>query len=337
MQQVERSDAVFIKSDYDRRMDLAQVTLTQMRYAVAVEETRSFRAAADRSHVSQSGLSMQIHKLEELLEIRLFDRSKKPVLVTPEGEPALAQMRAVLRETERLGSIIAEHDELAGPYRLGVIPTLASSVLPLFLREFVDRYPRLDLTIEELQTDVMLGRLRADTLDAGIAATPLNAAGSQEMPLGYEPFFAYLPPGDPLLRKRSVSEADLSARELWVMPEGHCFRTQVLSFCDARAFRGSSRVHFESGSFETLVRLVDGGLGATILPALVVQQLPDERREAQVRRLAGPTPTREIGLVTGRADLRARVNAALAELVRERLNAALGARPRRSIVLSPVD
>ncbi|MFO7562167.1 MAG: hydrogen peroxide-inducible genes activator [Enhygromyxa sp.] len=317
-------------------MDLSQVTLTQMRYAVAVEETRSFRAAAERSHVSQSGLSMQIQKLEELLELRLFDRSKKPVLITPEGEPALRQMRAVLRETERLGQVIAEHDELAGPYRLGVIPTLAASVLPLFLREFVERHPGIELNIEELQTEAILERLRADTLDAGLAATPLKVPGLAETPLGYEPFFAYLAPGDPLLRKKSVSEAELSARELWVMPEGHCFRTQVLSFCDARPSVGSSRIHFESGSFETLVRLVDGGLGATILPALVVQQLSDERREAQVRRLVGPTPTREIGLVTARADLRGRINAALVELVRARLKEALGPKPRRSVVLSPL-
>jgi LysR family transcriptional regulator, hydrogen peroxide-inducible genes activator len=317
-------------------MDLSQVTLSQMRYAVAVEETRSFRVAAERSHVSQSGLSMQIQKLEELLDVRLFDRSKKPVLITPQGEPALRQMRTVLRETERLAQVLAEHDELSGPYRLGVIPTLASTVLPLFLRDFVERYPRIELTIEELQTEVVLERLRIDTLDAGIAATPLSVAGLRETPLGYEPLFAYLAPGDPLLRKKTVREADLAARELWVMPEGHCFRTQVLSFCETPAFTTSSRIHFESGSFDTLVRLVDEGLGATILPALVVAQLPDERRKAQVRRLAGPTPTREIGLVVARADVRGRVNAALAELVRERLEQALGPRARQSIVLSPV-
>jgi LysR family transcriptional regulator, hydrogen peroxide-inducible genes activator len=199
-------------------MELSQVTLTQLRYALAVEETRSFRAAAERSHVSQSGLSMQIQKLEELLDVRLFDRSKKPVLVTPEGESVIAQVRSVLRETERLGQVAAAHGELSGPYRLGVIPTLAASVVPLFLREFVERYPAIELTIEELQTDAIVARLRADTLDAGIAATPLSAPGLQETPLGYEALFAYLPPGDPLLRKRAVSEDELRRRELWVMP-----------------------------------------------------------------------------------------------------------------------
>ncbi len=315
-------------------MDLTQVTLTQMRYAVALEEARSFRIAAERCHVSQSGLSMQIQKLEELLAVRLFDRSKKPVLVTPEGDAAIAQMRAVLRETDRLGLVVAGQDELSGPYRLGVIPTLAASVLPLFLRDFVEAHPRVELTIEELQTEDMLARLRADTLDAGIAATPLSAPGIDETPLGYEALFAYLPPGDPLLRKKSVSEADLAERELWVMPEGHCFRTQVLSFCERTAAR--SRVRFESGSFETLMRLVDGGLGATVVPALVVQQLAARKRDAQVRRLAGPTPTREIALVTARADLRGRLNAALVELVKERLGEALGAKPRNTRVLSPV-
>lgn len=316
-----------------RGVDLSQVTLTQMRYAVAVEETKSFRAAAERSHVSQSGLSMQIQKLEELLDVRLFDRSKKPVLVTPEGESVLEQMRAVLRETERLRQVVAAHGELSGPYRLGVIPTLAASVVPLFLRELVERHPRVELTIEELQTEAILARLRADTLDAGIAATPLSTPGLSETPLGYEELFAYLAPGDPLLRKRSVSEDDLRTRELWVMPEGHCFRTQVLSLCEAPAV--SKRVRFESGSFETLMRLVDGGLGATVVPALVVSQLPAAKRDAQVRRLTSPTPIREIGLVTARVDLRRGINTALAALVREHLERALGPKPRRSLVLSP--
>ena len=322
-------------------MDLSQVTLTQLRYAVAVADSRSFRAAAERSHVSQSGLSMQVSKLEELLALRLFDRSKKPVLITREGEAALAQMRVVLREAERLGQVVAGQDQLAGPYRLGVIPTLASSVLPLFLREFVEAYPRVELTIEELQTATMVERLRADTLDAGIAATPLELPGLHEAALAYEPLFAYLGPDDPLLRKRSVRDDELAERELWVMPEGHCFRTQVLSFCRtpsqaAGSGAASRHVQFESGSFETLVRLVDDGLGATILPALVVAQLPEARREAQVRRLAGPTPTREIGLVTARADLRGAIREALTGLIGARLEAALGPKPRRALVLAPL-
>lgn len=318
-------------------MDLSQVTLAQMRYAVAVEETQSFRIAAERCHISQSGLSMQIQKLEDLLSTILFDRSKKPVMVTLEGQSAIEQMRAVLRETERLGQIVAEDKQPSGRFRLGVIPTLSSTVLPLFLKRFIQAHPQVELLIEELKTDEMIGRLRADTLDAGLAATPLSELGFQEEALGLEPLLAYLPPGDPLLRKKAISQAELAKRELWVMPEGHCFRSQVLAYCGNELKNRPARVQFEGGSFETLIHLVDGGLGATILPALVVARMAEDKREAQVRALVAPIPMREIGLITARTDLRRKVSAALGESIRQELSAALGPAPKRSWLLHPRD
>jgi len=318
-------------------VDLSQVTLTQMRYAIAVEDGQSFRQAAERSHISQSGLSMQIAKLEELLGLVLFDRGKKPLLVTPEGEPALAQMRAVLRETERLGQVVAEGEEPSGRFRLGVIPTLAPTVLPLFIGRFVAAHPRVELMIEELKTAEIIARLRADTLDAGLVATPLGVAGLREEALGHERLLAYLPPGDPLLGKRSVSQAALSARDLWIMPEGHCFRSQVLSYCGSEPRPHSAHVQFESGSFETLVRLVDEGLGATVLPELVVRGLPAVRRKRQARPLVAPTPVREIGLVTARNHLRRRVSDALATEIRDGLTRALMPTSRSAVVLDPLE
>lgn len=317
-------------------MDLSQVTLAQMRYAVAVDDARSFRQAAERCHVSQPGLSMQIGKLEELLGVVLFDRGKKPLLVTPEGAPALEQMRAVLRETERLGQVVAEGDEPAGRFRLGVIPTLAPTVLPLFVGRFVAAYPRVELMIEELKTEETIARLRADTLDAGLVATPLRVAGLREEVLGLERLLAYLPPGDSLTRKKSVSQAALSERDLWIMPEGHCFRSQVLSYCGAAPRPRPARIQFESGSFETLVRLVDEGLGATVLPELVVRSLPAARRKRQVRPLAAPTPVREIGLVTARNHLRRRVTEALVAEIRAGLADVLTPASRGAVVLDPL-
>lgn len=317
-------------------MDLGQVTLSQMRYAVAIGELKSFRLAAQRCHVSQSGLSMQIQRLEELLGVVLFDRGRKPVLPTREGEAALGQMRSVLRETQRLGQIVAEDDQPAGRFRLGVIPTLAPTVLPLFLPRFLARHPRVDLVIEELKTEEILARLQADTLDAGLAATPLSTPGLREDVLGHEALLAYLPPGDALARrKKALTQADLGTRELWVMPEGHCFRSQVLSYCGAGKRPEPARIRFESGSFETLVRLVDAGLGATVLPALVADALPRRRQSAQVRPLLAPTPVREIGLVTARTELRRKVTQALVETIRESLAQALAAIPRRAQVLDP--
>ncbi|MBC7174539.1 MAG: hydrogen peroxide-inducible genes activator, partial [Polyangiaceae bacterium] len=307
----------------------------QMRNAVAIAESESFRVAAERCHVSQSGLSMQVQKLEDLLGSVLFDRSKKPVMLTANGDAAIAQMRAILRETERLGQILAEEEEPSGRFRLGVIPTLAATVLPLFLKRFVDLYPRVELLIEELKTDEIIARLHADTLDAGLASTPLGEAGLHEEALALEPLFAYLPPDDPLLRKKAIPQPDLEKRELWVMPEGHCFRAQVLSYCGADWRNEPARVRFESGAFETLIRLVDGGMGATILPALVVRGLDPHKRDARVRPLSGPTPVREIGLVTARTELRRRVVEALADVVRQELESALGKSPRRAQVLDP--
>lgn len=318
-------------------MDLSQVTLTQMRYAVAIEETGSFRLAAAACHVSQSGLSMQLQKLEELLGQVLFDRSKKPVMITPAGAPALAQMRAILRETERLGQIVAaDGDSPSGRYRLGVIPTLSPTVIPLFMGPFIRAYPHVELMVEELKTSEIIARLRADTLDAGLLATPLDTPGIAETALGLESMHAYLPPDDPLAKKQAIAQAELCDRELWVMPEGHCFRSQVLSYCRARTRDKSHGVRFESGSFQTLIKLVDDGLGATVLPDLVVRELPAARRKQQARPLVSPTPVREIGLVTSRADLRRSVTEVLEATIRTALGKVLPPVPSRAKRLDPL-
>jgi LysR family transcriptional regulator, hydrogen peroxide-inducible genes activator len=307
-----------------------------MRYAVEIERCGSFRQAASACNVSQSGLSMQLQKLEELLGLVLFDRSKKPVLVTTSGAVALIQMRSILRETERLGQIVADSEEPAGRYRLGVIPTLSSTVLPLFLGSFSRAHPRVELVVEELKTADIIARLRADTLDAGLLATPLGITGINESVLGLEGMYAYLPPGDPLAKKKELAQAELAPRELWVMPEGHCFRSQVLSYCGPTQRHGSSSIHFESGSFQTLIKLVDDGLGATVLPDLVVRELPVARIKAQVRPLIGPAPVREIGLATSRADLRRSVTQVLEVAIRSALAKVLTPVPRRAKHLDPL-
>lgn len=317
-------------------MDLSQVTLTQMRYAVQIEQTGSFRLAASASHVSQSGLSMQLQKLEDLLGTVLFDRSKKPVLLTATGASALAQMRVILRETERLGQIVADGGEPGGRYRLGVIPTLSPTVIPLFLGPFTRAYPRVELVVEELKTADIIARLRADTLDAGLLATPLGVPGIHEEVLGLEGMVAYLPPGDPLAKRHEIAQSDLAERTLWVMPEGHCFRSQVLAYCSPHKQERTAGVRFESGSFQTLVKLVDDGLGATVLPDLVVRELPAARRKAQARALVSPAPVREIGLVTARSDLRRSVTEVLEARIRAALATVLSPTPKRAKRLDPM-
>ncbi|MCB9734187.1 MAG: LysR family transcriptional regulator [Deltaproteobacteria bacterium] len=307
-------------------MDLDQVTLAQMRYAVAVEGAQSFRLAASQCHVSQSGLSMQVRKLEELLGVVLFDRSKKPVIVTPEGETALAQMRAVLRETERLGQIVAEEDEPSGRYRLGVIPTLSPTVLPLFLADFVDLHPRVELVVEELKTEEIIARLQADTLDAGLAATPLDVPGLAEEPLGDELMYAYLPRArSAAARGRRLADGPPRARALGdargaLLPEPGPRLLQRRSA--ARAAPDPLRERQLPDPHPPRRRRPRRDRPP---PALVVAGLSDATRRAQVRPLVAPTPVREIGLVTARADLRRRVSDALVAIARRRLSR--GARP----------
>jgi LysR family transcriptional regulator, hydrogen peroxide-inducible genes activator len=208
--------------------------------------------------------------------------------------------------------------------------------MPLFLGQFARQYPKVELAIEELKTQEIIARLRADTLDAGLAATPLGIPGLSETTLGKEPMFAYLPPGDALAKKREVSQIELKGRTLWVMPEGHCFRSQVLSYCGRDMADSPAGIQFESGSFQTLIRLVDEGLGATVLPELALRDIPESRKKAQVRPLVSPVPVREIGLVTSRADLRRRVTEALEHSIRAALREALSAAPRRAKTLDPL-
>jgi LysR family hydrogen peroxide-inducible transcriptional activator len=304
-------------------MDLSSVTLTQLRYAVAVDRWRSFRVAAQRCNVTQPALSMQISKLEETLGVHVFDRSKHPVVPTEHGARVLAHARKVLRECERLGEVANETETISGLYRLGVIPTLAPTLLPKLLPVFGKRHPQVELVIEELQTDPMLQRLRDDTLDGGLAVTPLGVPGLHERVIHHEAFFVYLSPRDELREKKRIRQSDLVEREVWLMPEGHCFRSQVLQLCKVDRSADARGLRFESGSLETLIRLVDSGLGVTVLPELVVETLPEKKRRSQVRPFAGPVPVREISLIHLREHLRRAIADAIAGTLGEIL-----ARPR---------
>lgn len=317
-------------------MDLSNLTLTQLRYLVAVDRFRSFRSAAEHCHVSQPALSMQIGKLEETLGLSLFDRSRQPVVPTERGALVVAQARTILRETERLEDVVSVTSPVAGRYRLGVLPSLAPTLVPLFVPDFSRRHPQVELVVEELMTDQMLQALDRDALDGGVAVTPLGAPGLHERELFQEPLYVYLSPAHALRRRARIRQSDLADEQLWLMPEGHCFRAQVLQLCSAD--RITAGVRLESGSFETLIRLVDSGLGLTILPELVVRELPARRRKAQVRPFAPPIPVRQVSFVYLRAHLRRAVAEALIETIGERLGA-LGyrAKPRgQTAVLSPI-
>lgn len=321
-------------------LSIGSMTLSQLAYLVAVDRQRSFREAAASCFVTQPALSQQVAKLEEELGVRIFDRSRQPVVPTEAGEQVLAQARVILREAQRMSDVVAGlGGEVAGAYRLGILPTLAPTLLPRFLPGFVREHPRVELVVEELQTAAMLARLAGDTLDGGLAATPLHAPGIHERSLCRERFFVYAAAGHRLLRGRSVAQAELAAESVWIMGEGHCFRDQVLQLCGTGrtvSADGAGSVRFESGSFDTLVRLVDAGFGVTVLPELVLDTLPAARRKARVRPFAAPVPTREVSFVHSRDHLRRAIADALVDAIRSALPADLVAAARsREIVLAP--
>lgn len=309
-------------------------SLTQLEYLVAVDRFRHFGKAAKSCHVSQPTLSMQLHKLEEEYGVVFFDRSKQPILPTEEGQTLIEQAKAVLREVGKLDYLSHNRDkEPSGEFRLSLIPTIAPYLLPVFLGAFARAYPKVRITIEEMTTENTLEALENDRIDAGLLATPLNVPTLVELPLYYEPFWLYLSEGHPLTRLKEVSEEDLGAtRDIWLLSEGHCLRNQIVRVCSLRGKPGIfPNLRFESGSLDTVVRLVDQGHGYTLLPDLAVRMLPKPSRSARVRPFAKPVPSREVSLVYRRSQYKQPILDALAAEIQKALPSDLPRKRSREI------
>ena len=307
---------------------LGSLTLTQLAYVVAVDTHRHFGRAAAACHVTQPTLSMQLGKLERALGATLFDRTRAPVVPTELGAQVAAQARVVLREAARLVELGQGADgDVAGELRLGVIPTLAPYLLPRVLDELARRHPRLELVVEERLTDDVLDGLRHDALDVALLASPaLPAPELEERALFHEPFVGYVGTAHRLAGHDTLAAADLSLDDLWLLAEGHCLRSEAVRLCgqrEARGARGASpgrpgRTRFESGNLETLKRLVERGIGMTLLPALAAADLAPSQ-QALVRPFAAPAPSRDVRLARPRASTRAHLVEAFTAALRRSL------------------
>lgn len=284
------------------------MTLTQLEYITAVDTYRHFAAAAKECFVTQPTLSMQIHKLEDELGIKIFDRSKQPVVPTEMGLLVIEQARHVLQEAGKVKEMIqSQKNVVAGSLRLGIIPTLAPYLLPLFITDFIQKYPRVKLIVEELQTEQIIHKLKNETIDTGILVTPLNENGVVELPVFYEPFLAYVSHHHPLYSKTLLKPEELEPREMWLLNQGHCFRNQMLHLCTEKdAGRSHAQFEFESGSLETLKRLVEKEQGYTLLPELATLDLNKSQKQL-LRPFEKPYPVREVSLVIRRSFLKRRL------------------------------
>lgn len=295
------------------------MTITQLEYIVAVHTYRSFSVAANHCFVTQPSLSMQIQKLEEELGVLIFDRSKNPISTTDVGEKLIRQAKIILQERDRLQNILEnEKGEYTGILRIGIIPTIAPFLLPLFLKSFVTDYPKVELILDELTTGEIITGLNKSTLDFGILALPINDAGIIEESLYYEPFVGFIPEKHKLFSKTKLDIDDLNSDDLLLLKEGHCLREQTLKVCKSseKEWRADhNKILFEFGSLDTLINLVQQNFGMTLLPYLAVRYMKDNAKLKLVREFNSPVPKREIGIVYSKTFVKTHLVKALKEKI----------------------
>lgn len=289
------------------------MTITQLNYVLAVAEYKNFTLAAEKCFVTQPTLSMQIQKLEEELDVQIFDRSKKPIQLTEVGQQIVTQAKNIVNESIRIKDIVDQQKGyIGGEFKIGIIPTVMPTLLPMFLTNFTNKYPKVNLIIEERPTEEIIKMLKSGQLDAAIAATPLNEDSIKEVVLYYEPFVAYVPENNPAYQKKEFSVEDLEANlsNILLLQDGHCFRNNVLNICKASSLPADNHFQVESGSFETMIKLVDEGLGMTLLPYLHTVDM-SEKSTAKLRHFPEPRPSREVSLIYSKKELKIHIIEAL--------------------------
>ncbi len=288
------------------------MTFVQLEYIVALDTFRHFTLAADHCHVTQPTLSMQIQKLEEELGIIIFDRSKQPVVPTAMGIEVITQAKNILTQRDALQELIEyKNGTLTGDLLIGIIPTLAPYLLPLFIQQFALKYVKVKVIVSEMTTDVIIHSLKEGTIDAGILVTPLQQKGIKEYVLFYEEMLAYVSRKSALYQKHYVLAQDIDPNKLWLLEEGHCFRSQIENLCELRKrSRAGSHFDYEAGSIETLRRMVDLNDGITIIPELAAFDMPAKQLQL-IRKFKSPVPVREVSLVVQRDFVKKRLIDAL--------------------------
>ncbi len=291
------------------------MTITQLYYVLAVAEHQNFTKAAEKCFVTQPTLSMQIQKLEDELDILIFDRSKKPIELTDIGNKIVNQAKNIVNESYRIQDIVDQQKGyVGGEFKLGIIPTVMPTLLPMFLKTFIKKYPKIKLKIEELTTEEIINRINDGHLDAAIAATPLQDERIKERVLFFEPFVAYIPKGHKLHTQEKINADDLVIEDLLLLEDGHCFRDGVINLCKAFKNQIDDKFQLESGSIETLVKLSNEGLGMTLLPYLHTLDLNTNAKE-NLHYFEAPSPAREVSLIYHKSELKMHIIEAMQDVI----------------------
>ena len=309
------------------------ITLTQLEYIVAIDEYRHFATAAEKCFVTQPTLSMQIKKLEDELGVIIFDRSRQPVVPTDLGAKLIEQARMTLSATQRIKEIIQEEQqEVEGTLKIGIIPTLAPYLLPVFIGPYIRKYPAVKVEVEELVSEEIIRRLKRDMLDVGLFVTPYHDEKIVERPVFYEEMLVYAHPDSELLKKKEVGHEDIVTSDIWMLGNGHCFRNQVVNLCEMSASQHKNLpFEFESNSLETLMRIVDVEGGFTLIPELALQYMSPEKKK-QVRSIANAKPLREVSVIYSRHFTKQRLITLLCDEIKSVVPAHMLKRDRGMIV-----
>jgi LysR family transcriptional regulator, hydrogen peroxide-inducible genes activator len=290
------------------------ITLSQLQYILAVDQYRHFQTAADQSYVTQPTLSMQIKKLEEVLGVIIFDRSRHPVQPTPLGEIIIEHARETINAAKKINEILEEdYGDPVGSLVIGVIPTIGPYLVPQLMAALTEKY-EVEFRFEEMLTGTMVEKIRAGSLDAGIVSTPLNEKGIDEIMLYYEPLWIYASEGHPVLQHDMVSPESLSTDSLWLLTDGHCFRDHVLRLCRKNTPALFNKFQYTTGSLEALTRIIDMQFGYTLLPHLATLDMNTEKKRS-LRKFAAPVPKREVSIIVRQGFLKRR----LINLMREEI------------------
>lgn len=291
------------------------MTITQLYYVLAVAENQNFTKAAEKCFVTQPTLSMQIQKLEDQLDILIFDRSKKPIELTDIGKKIVEQARNIVNESYRIQDIVDQQKGfIGGEFKLGIIPTVMPTLLPMFLKSFIKKHPKVKLKIEELTTDEIITRIKDGQLDAAIAATPLEDDNIKERVLYFEPFVSYIPTGHRLHTNKKINIEDLDINDMLLLEDGHCFRDGVINLCKAFKGQTSETFQLESGSIETLIKLSNEGLGMTLLPYLHTLDI-NTKEKSNLHYFNEPSPAREVSIIYHKSELKMQIIEALQDVI----------------------
>lgn len=291
------------------------MTITQLKYVLSVAEYQNFTIAAEHSFVTQPTLSMQIQKLEEELEVQIFNRSKKPIELTEVGKKIVQQAKVIVDESNRITDIVHQQKGyIGGEFKLGIIPTIMPTLLPMFLNNFTKKYPKVKLIIEELTTEEIIKKLTDGHLDAGIAATPLENEAIKEKPLYYEPFVGLVPQNHRLFNSQKITADELEMEDILLLEDGHCFKDSIINLCRTHKIDNKKGFQLESGSFDTLIKLSKEGLGMTLLPYLHTLDLNEKDKEF-LKEFESPAPAREVSLIYHKSQLKMQLIEALKKTI----------------------